>query len=93
MWLLVSNDGNNTQGTNGATSSSGFLVGGGVANIVAAPSGVVLSSESLASGGATVAPSTTNIPNTTFVAISLSLFDIEQCKSKALTILIMFVMD
>jgi hypothetical protein len=27
------------------------------------------------------------------VAISLSLFDIEQCKSKALTILIMFVMD
>ncbi len=27
------------------------------------------------------------------MAISLSLFDIEQCKSKALTILIMFVMD
>ncbi len=93
MWLLVSNDGNNIQGTNGATSSSRFLVGGGVANTVAAPSGVVLSSGSLASGGATVAPSTATIPNTTFVAISLSLFDIEQCKSKALTILIMFVMD
>jgi hypothetical protein len=93
LWLLVSNDGNNTQGTNGATSSSGSLVGGGVANIVAAPSGVVLSSGSLAKGGAIVAPSMATIPNRTFVAVSLSLFDIEQCKSKALTILIMFVMD
>jgi len=91
--LLVSNDGNNTQGTNGATSSSQSLVGGGVANTIVAPSGVVLSLGSLARGGATMAPSTTTIPNTTFVAISLSLFDIEQCKSKALTILIMFVMD
>jgi hypothetical protein len=31
----------------------------------------------LARGGAVVAPSITTIPNTTFVAISLSLFKIE----------------
>ncbi len=40
-----------------------------------------------------MAPSTTTIPNTTCVIVSLSLFEIEQCKSKALVILTMFVKD
>ncbi len=40
-----------------------------------------------------MAPSTTTIPNTTFVAVSLFLFEIEQCKNKVLVILIMFVKD
>jgi len=40
-----------------------------------------------------MAPSTTTILNTTSVAISLFLLEIEQCKSMALVILIMFVKD
>jgi hypothetical protein len=91
--LLVSNDGNNTQAISGAMSSSRFLVGGGVTNNVAIASGARLSSRSLAQGGTIVAPSTATIPNTTYVAVSLSLFEIEQCKSKVLVILIMFVKD
>jgi hypothetical protein len=93
LWLLVSNHGNNIQGTSGVTSFSGSLAGGGAANIVVATSGDVLSSGSLAGVGAIVAPSTSTIPNTTSMAISLSLFEIEQCKNKAMAILIMFVTD
>jgi len=48
LWLLVSNDGNNTQANSGATSSSGSLVGGGVTNTVAIVSGVALFFGSLA---------------------------------------------
>jgi len=40
-----------------------------------------------------MAPSTTTIPNTTSMAISLFLLEIEQCKSMAVVILIMFVKD
>ncbi len=77
MWLLVSNDGNNTQGTNGATTSSRSFVGGGATNTIVITSGDVLSFGSLPGGGAIVAPSTTTNPNTTFEVVSLSLFNIE----------------
>ncbi len=91
--MLVSNDENNTQATSDVMSSSRSLAGGGVTNNVAIASSAGLSSGSLAQGGTIVAPSTATIPNTTYVAISLSLFEIEQCKSKVLVILIVFVKD